>query len=392
MVNENVISGNLRVEGWLDAPNIRGFLKGLFPSVGALMEAFPRPLPGWAALVGESLPAKVYVAAEGTWRATGGSGPSISVQQPVAPDLSVIESKLNSLLQEETARLTATDESLIGALASVANLRFPSFEWNEDECVSQANKLVAGSQAAGFCRSQWIELLPGETIICVGDTGGLSMPIVLEATDQPDGWWDFPLIGTDLSAGARSYRYTSEKGDRVMVSLKGAPCSLFIYREVACKVCTRLIAVDGSLMSGSRRQSGGCLHADGSTSKATDMGISRHVKVSAFESVEVTTNIDSPDDESHAIAVFYDENGEILQSHYSGTRIEGSITWRESARTSSSRLAEVAQSSGPVLFYHDGGEKHLRLQIPEGSYKACFGYSFPKPRGASNPEFRVELS
>ncbi len=62
---------NVRVEGWLDAPNIKGPCKGLYASVETLNEAYPRPMPGWYALVGDTLPAAVYRAEGGKWVATG---------------------------------------------------------------------------------------------------------------------------------------------------------------------------------------------------------------------------------------------------------------------------------------------------------------------------------
>nr|DAW88156.1 MAG TPA: hypothetical protein [Caudoviricetes sp.] len=43
------VNRNLRVKGWLDAPNIKGANKGLFESVVSLREAYPHPHDGWFA-------------------------------------------------------------------------------------------------------------------------------------------------------------------------------------------------------------------------------------------------------------------------------------------------------------------------------------------------------
>ncbi|MDE7179858.1 MAG: hypothetical protein K2N88_01490, partial [Muribaculaceae bacterium] len=56
------VGHDLRVDGWLDAPNIKGPNKGMFVSAERLREAYPRPRPGWWALVGLSLPAPLWVA------------------------------------------------------------------------------------------------------------------------------------------------------------------------------------------------------------------------------------------------------------------------------------------------------------------------------------------
>lgn len=69
-----VVHMNMRVEGWLDAKNIKGSNKGIFTTVEKLREAFPRPHDGWWAIVGKSLPSPIYIGDGGEWVATGESG------------------------------------------------------------------------------------------------------------------------------------------------------------------------------------------------------------------------------------------------------------------------------------------------------------------------------
>lgn len=77
------IKKNLKVEGWLDAKNIKGPNKGIFLDVVKLREAYPLPHDGWWALVGNVLPAPLYIADGGAWVATGESAgnPTIDSQQ-----------------------------------------------------------------------------------------------------------------------------------------------------------------------------------------------------------------------------------------------------------------------------------------------------------------------
>ena len=65
------IGHNLRVGGYLEAANLKDTCKGLYRGVEALKEAYPRPKAGWWALVGDSVPAEVYVSEKGIWTATG---------------------------------------------------------------------------------------------------------------------------------------------------------------------------------------------------------------------------------------------------------------------------------------------------------------------------------
>lgn len=68
---DGYIGHNLRVDGYLEAANLKDTCKGLYREVEALKEAYPRPKAGWWALVGDSVPAEVYVSVKGTWTATG---------------------------------------------------------------------------------------------------------------------------------------------------------------------------------------------------------------------------------------------------------------------------------------------------------------------------------
>ena len=58
------IKRNLKVDGWLDAKNIKDPNKGLYKSVETLKKSHPEPMSGWYALVGDTFPAKVYRAEE----------------------------------------------------------------------------------------------------------------------------------------------------------------------------------------------------------------------------------------------------------------------------------------------------------------------------------------
>lgn len=67
------IGHNLKVDGWLEAPNIKGANKGVFLTVQALREAYPNPHDGWMAGVGSSTPFTAYIGNGGEWVATGGT-------------------------------------------------------------------------------------------------------------------------------------------------------------------------------------------------------------------------------------------------------------------------------------------------------------------------------
>lgn len=63
-----VIERNLRVNGWVDAPNVVSPLKGYFADIEELRERYPYPEPGWWAICGS--PGYVFTSAEGRWNNT----------------------------------------------------------------------------------------------------------------------------------------------------------------------------------------------------------------------------------------------------------------------------------------------------------------------------------
>ena len=73
------VKKNLKVEGWLYANNITGPDKGWFKNEKALLKAHPLPQPGWWALVGGGVPAKIYKSENGYWIDSGETFESVVV-------------------------------------------------------------------------------------------------------------------------------------------------------------------------------------------------------------------------------------------------------------------------------------------------------------------------
>ncbi len=66
------IGHNLKVEGWLDAPNIKGSNKGVFLTLADLNSAYPAPIDGWyAGVVGSNNSVLLYTGWAGSWVNSG---------------------------------------------------------------------------------------------------------------------------------------------------------------------------------------------------------------------------------------------------------------------------------------------------------------------------------
>lgn len=114
------VGHNLRVAGWVDAPHIKGALKGLYASEEALVRAYPRPMPGWYALVGDALPADVWRAENGKWVPTGEQGgePELWLD-----DLQERMDEAEEAIEAESEARKAADMSLAASIAAEADAR-----------------------------------------------------------------------------------------------------------------------------------------------------------------------------------------------------------------------------------------------------------------------------
>lgn len=98
------IKRNLKVEGWLDAKNIKGTNKGLYASIESLKTTHPTPEDGWWALVGDSIPAQVYRAIGGTWESTGEMGGGLAVELNDYISKDALEEKLGNYSTTESLK------------------------------------------------------------------------------------------------------------------------------------------------------------------------------------------------------------------------------------------------------------------------------------------------
>lgn len=122
------IGHNLKVEGWLDAPNIKGPNKGVFLNEDQLKEAYPMPRKGWWALVGDILPAPLYVVEDGKWVPTGekAGNPNIDMEQ-YREEVIRLGEAVNDVKEGETENSRNIDQirqivnSIGGSLSTLEN-------------------------------------------------------------------------------------------------------------------------------------------------------------------------------------------------------------------------------------------------------------------------------
>lgn len=109
------VGKNLKVEGWLDAKNIKVANKGVFLNEESLKKAYPVPKDGWWALVGGTLPAALWVAAGGEWGNTGGTGGDILLESEVLADIKESLARAQAGVDAATTKNAEQDNRLANA-------------------------------------------------------------------------------------------------------------------------------------------------------------------------------------------------------------------------------------------------------------------------------------
>lgn len=153
------------IDGWLNARNIRGAGKGLYETVAKLEAAYPKPHNGWYALVGSTLPADIYVAWGGQWRATGQQG-----GEP-ALELNKITELYNDLEDEITDRENADNDlkSEISVEAKTREAADDNLQYEIDNLKdtymlnSMVMQVEGTSEAAVMSQNAVTELLHGSS-------------------------------------------------------------------------------------------------------------------------------------------------------------------------------------------------------------------------------------
>lgn len=149
------ISHNVKIDGWLEAPNIKGVNKGVFLTVQDLREAYPNPHDGWFAGVGSSTPFTAYVGNGGDWVATGGTI-SVTVDmsqytegvESLQEDIDSITSDVQTLqtnVNSHTQQLTTLGNSINDAVENIEELS-DSLE-AEQESIEEIKEIIGENQA-----------------------------------------------------------------------------------------------------------------------------------------------------------------------------------------------------------------------------------------------------
>lgn len=127
------VGRDLKVYGWLDAPNIKGPSKGLFKTEAQLLATYPKPQNGWWALVATPKTSdhlgQLYIAEGGQWIAqVDGQGEPILKGSPVLDSEGIMQDilKINETIEaakkESAEAIEAVKRDVTTAKTSVETL------------------------------------------------------------------------------------------------------------------------------------------------------------------------------------------------------------------------------------------------------------------------------
>lgn len=146
--------GSVKIEGWLDAKNIKGANKGIFTSIEKLKAAYPLPHDGWWAIVGKTLPGPIYVGDGGEWVATGeeGGNPTVDSEQyneavaELQGDIALLQQDVKDIEAKDKAQ--DTQLTTIGGQVNNLQTKLNTVESTANEAKTKANSV--GADLASF--------------------------------------------------------------------------------------------------------------------------------------------------------------------------------------------------------------------------------------------------
>lgn len=195
------IHHNMVVEGWLDAPNVKGVNKGFYTDIESLQEAYPdgSAADGSYAVVGSTIPGVLWYVKGGKWVNSGQSSGALTgdvdgyrrdveqLQGDLATEASEREqgdASVRTALQTEIGDREKGDASLQGNLTDEVRARAAADASLEDKVAAEAAARAAGDASVGQKAS---EAVASESSSRAAADAALEEKVDAEATAREQG-------------------------------------------------------------------------------------------------------------------------------------------------------------------------------------------------------------
>lgn len=199
---------DVTVKGWLEAANITGFLRGLYPTYDELKEKLPEPHEGWCALVGETLPATLYRASGLQWHNTGTTAGTPTVASPAESGSASRLDAAEERLTEAENRLDA-DETRLDDAERRLDLGEERLSAAENDLRSHSRRLLELERSGATPQQP----STGEPAAAKHRLNGRRLTVIGGAGCMEGGWATRLAAATGMSFDAEANRaYCSEAG------------------------------------------------------------------------------------------------------------------------------------------------------------------------------------
>lgn len=290
------VNRNLKVKGWLDAANIAGPEKGMFATLTALKQAFPKPQPGWWALVGASMPASIYIVANGQWTDSGNTGTAAINHESAIIDL---QDKLEAIDEKLDGRASACYDS---AAFNYSGIYMPIETAGYVKYASGGVNLNQVTASDNFVHAK-IPCKRGDAFIIVGK-GGSDARLFMQ-TDQQGALKRSANANADYTATPMLLGCYSD-GYLIVNARRDSARSVFKIDTSA------LTARDELDISRFAAFTSGYVNITNGNYKASDQNVRTGVMpLMGFNAIRLTVNVSTAADSSVGI-VFYDPDGKFL--------------------------------------------------------------------------------
>lgn len=223
------IGHDVKIDGWLDAPNIRGACKGFFLDEKDLKAAYPKADKGDYAFVGDTLPCVIWQWDGEKWYSTGkNGGPDIDVDGYLARvdtlegSVNTLEGKIGVLQSDVESHTTMAEEKFASIDSAVSEATAKATAATEQSATAKSTAEAAKSTAEAAASSaaaakSGVENLTAEVSVLQGDVSAQGDALVsLQSTAA-----DMQKSVSDVQSALTTHKQEAAAKESAMEAMSG---------------------------------------------------------------------------------------------------------------------------------------------------------------------------
>lgn len=361
----SVFGHNVVIKGWLDAKNIKGPCKGLYSSEDALNKAYPKPMPGWYALVGNTLPANVYRSDGGKWVATGEQGGEVNLYlDQLEEDVANLDDEVKDIQELIGNGLLVPGSVAFSSTSTTVTLTYKLRKSDGTETPYNVIVPIVTAEKAGMMTAADKQVLANAETNISGLNKSLQDEIKARTEADSTHTKDISTLKSDLQAETKARENADKEQKEDITELQAAVWPVTVTLDVSPTIVEVGVSTKVTITWNVERKGG-------DVSDESEMTLNGEETFSTKE--ELTVNETSPKTLSYTLKAIYDgiigiatRNVSVVYPSFFGTV---SADWTPNEATVKA-LAKSLQASC--------ASTHGNISTDNGKIAYCYPASFGK--------------